>query len=42
MVQNNPVDEETFGVLSFISGTGFWLLIAVALVVVVLYKKFKK
>lgn len=37
-----PVNEETYGILTFLSGYGFWLLLAIVLVVVVLYKKFKK
>lgn len=37
-----PVDEETFELLTFLSGYGFWLLLALALIAVVLYKKFKK
>lgn len=43
MVQNDvPVSEETYTIFSFLSGMGFWLLLAVALIVVVLYKKFRK
>ncbi|MFD2517289.1 hypothetical protein [Salinimicrobium flavum] len=43
MDQNDvPVNEETFDILTFLSGTGFWLLIALALIGVVLYKKLKK
>lgn len=43
MIQEDaPVSEETYGILTFLSGSGFWLLLAVALVAVVLYKKFKK
>jgi hypothetical protein len=34
--------EDTWGFLSFLSGMGFWLILAVVLIVVVLYKKFKK
>ena len=37
-----PVSEETFDILRFLSGYGFWMLLAIALVAVVLYKKFKK
>lgn len=37
-----PISEETFDILRFLSGSGFWLFLAIALVVVVLYKKFKK
>lgn len=42
-MQNDvPVSEEAFDILRFLSGYGFWLLIAILLIVVVLYKKFKK
>ncbi|WP_424492678.1 hypothetical protein [Salinimicrobium sp. GXAS 041] len=37
-----PVNEETFELLTFLSGYGFWLLLAIALIAVVFYKKFKK
>lgn len=42
MEENLPVNEETFDLLRFLSGYGFWLLIALLLVGVVLYKKFRK
>lgn len=43
MAQNDiPVSEETYTIFSFLSGMGFWLLLAIALIAVVLYKKFKK
>ncbi|WP_262911013.1 hypothetical protein [Gillisia lutea] len=43
MIQNDvPVSEETYTIFSFLSGMGFWLLVAIALIVIVLYKKFKK
>lgn len=43
MVQNDiPVSEETYNIFSFLSGMGFWLILAVALVAVVAYKKFRK
>jgi hypothetical protein len=43
MMQNDvPVSEEAFDIMRFLSGYGFWLLIALLLVVVVLYKKFRK
>ena len=42
MQQNVPVNEETYWILTFLSGYGFWLLLAIALIAVVLYKKFKK
>ncbi|WP_262504843.1 hypothetical protein [Salinimicrobium xinjiangense] len=43
MIQNDvPVSEETFDILRFLSGYGFWLLLAILLIVVVLYKKFRK
>lgn len=37
-----PVNEETFDLMRFLSGYGFWLLIAILLIVVVLVKKFRK
>ncbi|CAM4104110.1 hypothetical protein [Gillisia limnaea] len=43
MTQNDvPVSEETYTILSFLSGMGLWLILALALIGVVLYKKFKK
>lgn len=36
-----PVSEDTFDILSFLSGQGMWLLIGLAVVVVVVYEKFK-
>lgn len=42
MQEDLPVNEETFDLLRFLSGYGFWLLLAIMLVVVVLYKKFRK
>lgn len=33
--------EDTWEFLSFLSGMGFWLILALVLIVVVLYKKFK-
>tara|TARA_R100000789_G_C2888327_1_gene116673 strand:+ start:389 stop:520 length:132 start_codon:yes stop_codon:yes gene_type:complete len=40
--ENMPGNEDTWEVLSFLSGMGLWLLLAIILVAVVLYKKFKK
>ena len=43
MIQNDiPVDEETYTIFRYLSGMGFWLILAVILIVVVLYKKFRK
>lgn len=43
MVQNEiPVSEETYTIATFLSGMGMWLILAVALIGVVLYKKLKK
>ena len=43
MIQNDvPVSEETYTIFSFLSGMGLWLILALALIGVVLYKKFKK
>ena len=36
------MEEDTWEFLSFLSGMGFWLILALVLIVVVLYKKFKK
>lgn len=43
MTQNEvPVSESTYDIFTFLSGMGFWILVAIALIGVVLYKKFKK
>jgi len=42
MQEDLPVNEETFDLLRFLSGYGFWLLLAILLIVVVLYKKIRK
>ncbi|CAN5178029.1 hypothetical protein BH23BAC2_BH23BAC2_05080 [soil metagenome] len=43
MVQHEiPVNEETYTIATFLSGMGLWLLIALALIGVLIYKKFKK
>jgi nitrate reductase NapE component len=43
MVQNEvPVSEEAYDIFTFLSGMGLWLILAVALIILVLYKKFKK
>ncbi len=43
MTQNEvPVSETTYDIFSFLSGMGFWIPIALALIGVFLYKKFKK
>lgn len=43
MVQHDvPVSEDTYNILSFLSGMGLWLILAIALIGVFLYKKFKK
>ncbi len=43
MVQHDiPVSEDTYTIFSFLSGMGLWLILAVALIGVVLYKKLKK
>jgi len=41
-MNDTPVNEDAFEILTFLSGMGFWLILAVVLVAVVLYKKFKK
>ena len=43
MVQHDvSVSDETYTIFSFLSGMGMWLILAIALIGVVLYKKFKK
>lgn len=43
MVQDDiPVNEDTYTIFRYLSGMGFWLILAIALIAVVLYKKFKK
>lgn len=43
MVQDDiPVNEDTYTIFRYLSGMGFWLVLAIALIAVVLYKKFKK
>ncbi|WP_255584634.1 hypothetical protein [Zunongwangia sp. SCSIO 43204] len=37
-----PENEETFEILSFLSGYGFWMILAIILIILVFYKKFKK
>ena len=41
-MSETPVDQNTFELLTFLSGTGFWILLAIVLIAVVLYKKFRK
>jgi len=36
------MNEETQGIFSFLGGMGMWLILAIALIGVVVYKKFKK
>lgn len=43
MVQNDvPVSEETYEIFTFLSGMGLWLILALVLIGVFVYKKFKK
>ncbi len=43
MTQNNvPVSDTTYDVFTFLSGMGFWIILAIALIGVVFYKKFRK
>jgi len=43
MVQQDvPVSEDTYNILSFLSGMGLWLILAVVLIGVVIFKKLKK
>lgn len=37
-----PIDNEAFDFWTFLSGNGWWLLLALALIVVFLYQKFRK
>jgi len=36
------MEQDTWEFLSFLSGMGFWILLAIILIVVVLYKKFRR
>ena len=36
-----PENEETFEILSFLSGYGFWMILAIILIILVFYKKKK-
>jgi len=36
------MNEEAQGIFSFLSGMGMWVILAIALIGVVAYKKFKK
>lgn len=41
-MQNDvPIDDQVFDLLKFLSGHGWWLLIAIALVFLFIYKKVK-
>lgn len=43
MVQDDiPVSDDTYTIFSYLSGMGLWLIIALVLIGVVLYKKFRK
>ncbi|WP_262711694.1 hypothetical protein [Antarcticibacterium arcticum] len=43
MVQQDvPVSEDTYNILSFLSGMGLWLILAVVLIGGVIFKKLKK
>lgn len=43
MIQKDvPVEEETYWILTFLSDYGFWILLAIALVIVVLVKRPRK
>lgn len=37
-----PIDEKTFDILRFLSGYGWWFLLAVALIILFVYKRIKK
>lgn len=41
MQEEVPVSEETFDLLRFLSGYGWWMLLALLLIVVFLIKKFR-
>lgn len=41
MQKDVPIDDQTFDLLRFLSGHGWWLLIAIALVFLFIYKKVK-
>lgn len=42
MQNTMPEHEETFEILSFLSGYGFWIILAVMLIILVFYKKFRE
>lgn len=43
MTQNDvPVSEDTYEIFTFLSGMGLWLILALVLIGVFVYKKFKK
>lgn len=37
-----PVDEETYWILTLLSGYGWWFLLAIAVIAVAIYKKTRK
>jgi uncharacterized membrane protein YukC len=37
-----PVEEETYTIFRYLSGMGWWAILAVALIAVFIYYKFKK
>lgn len=42
MQEDLPGTEETVDIFRFLTGYGWWALLAVAVIIVVLYKKFRK
>ncbi|MFD2832125.1 hypothetical protein [Gramella sp. AN32] len=40
--ENMPGNDDTWEILSFLSGMGFWLILALILIGVFVYKKFRK
>lgn len=37
-----PVEEETYWILTFLSSYGIWFVLAIALIIVVIYKRSKR
>lgn len=37
-----PISDDTFDLFTFLSGMGLWIILALILIAVVIYKKLKK
>lgn len=43
ILQNQvPVEEETYTIFRYLSGMGWWVILAVALIAVFIYQKYRK